>query len=162
MLDWLGVHLPFIYMHCTRSSSRCSSMQGICVWLLGGPSAFGIYMCIDLSIYRSAITLDLAVKLIWCSSMQGIYAQLLGGSSASWSAYVTCHNRLHWYFLISWPFWMGSHWQHRSAKISSPDTDCFILGGPSKGMSSENLNSFVVLLLLHRVLLFLYIEMKDQ
>ena len=40
-----------------------------------GPSAFGIYMCIGLYIYRSAITLDLAVKHIWCSSMQGIYAQ---------------------------------------------------------------------------------------
>ena len=35
-------------------------------------------------------------------------------------------------------------------------------GGPSEGMLSENLNSFLVLLLLHRVLLFLYIEMKDQ
>ena len=27
-IDW-GVHLPAIYMHCTRSSSGCSSMQGI-------------------------------------------------------------------------------------------------------------------------------------
>ena len=37
-----------------------------------------------------------------------------------------------------------------------------IEGGPSEGMSSENLNSFLVLLLLYRVFLFLYIEMKDQ
>ena len=48
----------------------------------GGPSAFGIYMCIGLYIYRSAIALDLAVKLIWISGIQGIYAQLLGGPSA--------------------------------------------------------------------------------
>ena len=46
----------------------------------GGPSVFGIYMCIGLSIYRSAIALDLAVKRIWCSGMQGIYAQLTGVS----------------------------------------------------------------------------------
>ena len=44
----------------------------------GGLSSFGSYMCIALSIYRSAIALDLAVKLI-----QGIYAQLTGGLSAS-------------------------------------------------------------------------------
>ena len=61
----MGVHLSAIYMHCTRSSSRCSGMQGIYAQVLGGPSAFGIYMCIGLSIYRCAIALDLAVKLIW-------------------------------------------------------------------------------------------------
>ena len=57
--------------------------------------------------------------LVWCSGMQGIYARLpRGSSSASWSADMTCNNRLHWYFLISWPFRMGSHWWHRSAKSS--------------------------------------------
>ena len=62
----------------------------------------------------------------------------------------------------------------RSAKISSPDSDggsnigqpryhlLTLMVGPSEGTSSENLNSHLVLLLLHRVLLFLYIEMKDQ
>ena len=36
MLDWLGLHLPSIYMHCPRSSSGCSSiMQGIYAWLTG-------------------------------------------------------------------------------------------------------------------------------
>ena len=29
-----GGHLPAIYMHCPRSSSGCSSMQGICAWLM--------------------------------------------------------------------------------------------------------------------------------
>ena len=43
VLDWLGVHLPSIFMYCTRSSSRCSGMQGIYAWLTGGPSAFYIY-----------------------------------------------------------------------------------------------------------------------
>ena len=33
MLNWLGVYLPSIYMHCTKSSSGCSSMQGIYAWL---------------------------------------------------------------------------------------------------------------------------------
>ena len=35
MLDW-GVQLPSIYMHFPRSSSGCSSMQGICAQLTGG------------------------------------------------------------------------------------------------------------------------------
>ena len=34
LIDW-GVHLPSIYMHCPRSSSGCSSMQGICAQLTG-------------------------------------------------------------------------------------------------------------------------------
>ena len=35
MLDW-GVQLTSIYMHCPRSSSGCSRMQGISAWLTGG------------------------------------------------------------------------------------------------------------------------------
>ena len=68
-----GVHLPSIYMHCTRSSSGCSGMQGICAgyWsiqltdlpvgvlvchllLTGGP-----YIC---------IVLDLAVGVVVCKA----------------------------------------------------------------------------------------------
>ena len=30
MLNWLGGQLSSIYMHCPRSSSGCSGMQGIC------------------------------------------------------------------------------------------------------------------------------------
>ena len=44
-------------MHCTRSSSGCSGMQGIYAGLTGG-----------------------SVSSSGCSSMQGIYAQLTAGS----------------------------------------------------------------------------------
>ena len=44
MLDWLGGHLSYIYMHCSRSSSGCSGVQGIYVQMIGGPSAFYIYV----------------------------------------------------------------------------------------------------------------------
>ena len=75
---WLtGVHLPSIYMHCTRSSSGCSGMQGIYAQLTGGS------ICL-LYIY---IVLDLVVDVVvckasssGCSGMQGISAQLTGGS----------------------------------------------------------------------------------
>ena len=43
VLDWLGFHLPSIYMKYSRSSSGCSIMLGICVRLTGVPSAFYIY-----------------------------------------------------------------------------------------------------------------------
>ena len=63
-----------------------------------------------------------------------------------------------------WLFRMGSHWWHRSTKSSL--LELAVLNGgrgsPSEGTSSVNLNSFLVLLLPHRVLLFLYIEKKDQ
>ena len=53
MLGYWGVHLPSIYMHCTRCSSRCSGIQGIYALLTGGS--------------RSSSG---------CSSIQGIYDQL--------------------------------------------------------------------------------------
>ena len=65
LIDW-GFHLPSIYMHCTRSSSECSSIQGIFAQLLGDSSAFYIYMYCTISSHR-------------CSSMQGICAWLTGG-----------------------------------------------------------------------------------
>ena len=65
-LNW-EVHLPSIYMHCPRSSSGCSSMQGIYAQMTGG-SIFPLYIC---------IVLDLAVGV---AGMQDIYAQMSGGS----------------------------------------------------------------------------------
>ena len=35
ILSAMGIHLPSIYMHCPRSSSGCSGMQGLCAWLSG-------------------------------------------------------------------------------------------------------------------------------
>ena len=35
VLNWLGGHLPSIYMHCPRCSNCCSGMQGICAQLTG-------------------------------------------------------------------------------------------------------------------------------
>ena len=47
-LSTMGIHLPSIYMHCPRSSSGCSGMQGLCAQLMGGSSAFGIYMSLNI------------------------------------------------------------------------------------------------------------------
>ena len=47
----------------------------------------------------------------------------------------------HLYFLISWPFQMGSHWWHRSAKISLISLAVSTGEGLSESTSSENLNS---------------------
>ena len=45
LIDWV-VHLPSIYMHCTRSSSSCSGMKLICAWLTGGLDlAVGVVVC---------------------------------------------------------------------------------------------------------------------
>ena len=67
MLNWLGVHMPsiYIYMHCTRSSSGFNSMQGNYAELTGG-SIYLLYICIVL------------ISSSECSSIQGIYAQLIG------------------------------------------------------------------------------------
>ena len=66
VLNWLGVHLPSMYMYCTRCSSGCSGMQGICAQLTGGVHLPSIYMHCT----RSSSG---------CSRMQGICAQLTGG-----------------------------------------------------------------------------------
>ena len=49
MLNWLGVHMPsiYIYMHCTRSSSGFNSMQGNYAELTGGSICL-LYICIVL------------------------------------------------------------------------------------------------------------------
>ena len=61
VLEWLvGVHLPSIYMHCPRSSSGCSGMQGICAHLTGG--------------HLPSIYMHCPRSSSGCSSMQGICA----------------------------------------------------------------------------------------
>ena len=64
-----GVHLPSIYMHCTRSSSGCSGMQGLYAWLTGGSICL-LYIC---------IVLYLAVGVVVCKASM---LNWLGGPSA--------------------------------------------------------------------------------
>ena len=40
-----GGSMPSIYMHCPRSSSGCSGMQGICAIDWGGPMLDCIVLC---------------------------------------------------------------------------------------------------------------------
>ena len=103
-LFWMSSHL----WHWTAKSSLCSLAVS---W--GGPSAFGIYMCNSSS--------------SWCSGMAGISVCLSGGvhlpmvsSCVLVSMYLSiCHcTGIFLYFLISWLFWMGSHWWHWTAKSS--------------------------------------------
>ena len=92
MLDWVGVHLPFSYMHCPRSSSGCSGMQGIYAWLTGEDLCW-IALCYA-NIF--CVVVFNASMLSWvgdhlpslymhcdrsssgCSGMQGICAWLTG------------------------------------------------------------------------------------
>ena len=71
--------------------------------------------------------------------------------------YISIDLPLYWYFLISWPFRMGSHWWQRSVQSS-----LFSLTVSNGGyiciftrVNLPNLSSFLVLLLLHRALSFL-------
>ena len=101
-----GIHLPSLYMHCPRSSSGCSSMQGICAWLTGGSICL-IYICIVLDL-AVGVAVCKASVLDWlgspsacyiymhcprsssgCSGMQGICAWLTGGSICL-SIYMHC------------------------------------------------------------------------
>ena len=63
-LDWLGVHLPSIYMHCPRSSSGCSSMQGICAWFTGE----GHMKCNGIQCIYARLTGDPSVFYIYALS----------------------------------------------------------------------------------------------
>ena len=54
LIDWGCSYI----MHCTRSSSGCSGMQGICAWLTGG-FIFHLYIC---------IVLDLALSVVVCKA----------------------------------------------------------------------------------------------
>ena len=99
MLDWLGVHLPSIFMYCTRSSSGCSGMQGIYAQLTGGSICL-LYICIVLDLAVGVVVCKASMLELTgvfkasafyidcigtrsssgCSGMQGICAQLTGGS----------------------------------------------------------------------------------
>ena len=127
-----GVHLSAIYMHCTRSSSRCSSMQGIYAQVLGGSICLW-YLYVHWSLYILISWLfQMGEGVIW---LWYLYVQWSVYILISWlfqmgegghlalvsicavvSIYIDLP--LHQYFLISWLFRMGSHWWHRSAKSS--------------------------------------------
>ena len=84
MLNWLGVHLPSIYMHCTRSSSGCSSMQGIYAWLTGGFICL-LYICIVLDLAVGVMVCKASIFNWLCTGIQDIYAKLTGGSRSKGS-----------------------------------------------------------------------------
>ena len=93
MLDWWGFHLPSIYLHCPRSSSWCSSMQGICAQLTGeDPCSIAlcyanIFVCSSILCIYAWLTGGVHLPPIYmhcprsssvCSSMQGICVWLTG------------------------------------------------------------------------------------
>ena len=86
MLEWLGVHLSSICMHCPRSSSGCSSMQGICSQFSGedlcwialcyanifGAAVFNASMLAwlreSICLLYMCIVLDLSVGVVVCKA----------------------------------------------------------------------------------------------
>ena len=91
----------------------------------------------------------------------------MGGSSAFCIYMFSLCTGISLYFLITWLFRMGSHWRHWTAK-SSLSGLAVLNGGEGRVHQfypqgkSENVSLFQVLLLLHRALSFLCIEMKGQ
>ena len=91
-LKWLGVHLPSIYMHCPRSISGFSIMQGIYAWLtwedlscmafcysnVFGVVIFNAHMLDWLGVYLTSIYRHCPRSSSGCSGMQGICAQWTG------------------------------------------------------------------------------------
>ena len=73
MLHWIGFHLSSIYMHCSRSSSCCSSMLGICAWLTGE----GHMKCNGIQGICAQLGGEGHMK---CNGIQCIYAWLTRGS----------------------------------------------------------------------------------
>ena len=66
-------------MHCTRSSSGCSGMQGIYAQLT--VYWYSRHLCsIDWGVHLPSIYMHCTISSSGCISMQGIYAQLTGGS----------------------------------------------------------------------------------
>ena len=76
-------------MHCTRSSSWCSGMQGICAQLTGGLDlAVAVVVCkaslLDwLRVHLPSIYMHCTISSSRCSGMQDICGQLAGGSRSS-------------------------------------------------------------------------------
>ena len=99
MLDWLGIHLSSIYMHCTRSSSGCSDMQGICAqWNGEGHMQCKGIQCIyawlsgrSICLLYICIVLDLSVGLVVCKTSM---LDWLG--RAIWSGMVFKASKLDW------------------------------------------------------------------
>ena len=96
--DW-EVHLPSIYMHCSRSSSRCSSRHGICALLtrkghIKCKSIRGIYAWLtgwSICLLHICIVLDLSVGLVLCKASM---LDWLG--RATWSVMVFKASKLYW------------------------------------------------------------------
>ena len=71
MIDWWGVHLPWVYVHCAICETYLVWWCCMDLWLIDGGSICLGYMCIHLY-----------VKLILCSGVACIYDRLIGGPSA--------------------------------------------------------------------------------
>ena len=85
MLEWLGVHLPSIYMHFPRSSSGCSGMQSISAQLTGRATwkcngIQGIYAWLTGGVHLPSIYMHCPWSSSGCSGMQVIYTQMTGGA----------------------------------------------------------------------------------
>ena len=92
-------NLPPIYI-CTvldvgRNLIWCTGMQGI----------YAGYWGVHLPPIHICTVLHLGRKLIWC-------VQFTGGPSAFGIYMFSLCTGISLYFLISWQFWMGSHWWH--------------------------------------------------
>ena len=82
MLNWRGVNLPWVYVHCAISAKFCVVVFKASMLNCRGAICHG-YMCIVLY-----------MKLIWCNSFAEIYAQLEEGET-----YVVlwfCRDLLNW------------------------------------------------------------------
>ena len=115
-------------LHKLLKRARMSYTTGKCehlIWKTHSP----VYMSSDLG-GRS----DLSVHFIWKWPNSALChkVSLLGGISDLigyfiWQVGLVGH--FIWKLdLIPQPFWMGSHWRHRSAITASPVTDSFKLG----------------------------------
>ena len=103
LINW-GVHLPAIYMHCLRSSSVHSGIQGIYAQLTGedlclialcyanifGVAVFNACILDLLGVHLHSIYMHCPRSSNGCSSMQGIYAWMTGEDYA-WMHWVYVH-----------------------------------------------------------------------
>ena len=75
-----GVHLPSVYMHCTRYSSWCSLIQGIHAWLTGGIICL-LYICIVLDIVVDVPYSRHPCLIDWWFHLPSIYMHCTRSSS---------------------------------------------------------------------------------
>ena len=100
LIDW-GVHLPsiYIYMHCPRSSSGCSGMQGICAQLTGKATWSVMvfkapmlnWLAGSICLLYICIVLDLVVAVVVCKT-----SVLNWPRRATWSVKVFKASMLNW------------------------------------------------------------------